>query len=198
MAPRSWKEGPSQEAINFAMRVLAKKGGFNSDANGRALVTQAQERLGADLRLPQAGDKSFVPAAYGEQVYDDMARNAVKSGMFADQAAFDQAIAKAQKTANTAEADAKKAESDANQAESDVANAYTPTVTVQSKAFTGSQGQIGCPSGAIAIGGGVTVNNESVNVVSSYPAGRNGSQPTGWAVLLSGGGGGQVYVTCLK
>lgn len=95
MAPRSRKEGPSQEAINFAMRELAKKGGFNSDANGRALVTQAQDRLGADLRLPQAGDKSFVPAAYGRQGYDDMARNAVKSGMFADQAAFDQAIAKA-------------------------------------------------------------------------------------------------------
>ena len=95
MAAPKRKEGPSQEAINFAMKELAKKGGFDSNANGRSLVHQAEDRLGADLRLPQSGDKSFVPAAYGKQSYGDMAQNAVRSGMFADQAAFDQAIAKA-------------------------------------------------------------------------------------------------------
>jgi len=89
------KKGPSQDAINFAMKELAKKGGFNSDANGRSLVHQAERDLGAQLRLPKAGDADFVPAAYGKQSYGDMAQNAVKSGLFADQAAFDQAIAQA-------------------------------------------------------------------------------------------------------
>lgn len=107
---------------------------------------------------------------------------------------LDAAIAKAQKEAATAEGEAQTAEKDAKAA----ANAYVPTVTMQSKSFSGAQGTIACPSGAIAIAGGVTVNNESVNIVSSYPSGRNGAQPTGWSVMLSGSGGGQVYVTCLK
>lgn len=104
---------------------------------------------------------------------------------------LDQAIAKATKEAD-------KALAEAGTAANAAANAYVPTVTIQSKNFSGSQGNVTCPSGAIAIAGGVTVNNESVNVVSSYPAGRNGAEPTGWAVMLSGSGGGQVYATCLK